>query len=38
MKGISLIKTKIICAELLKGTLFDNHESGNTINLSKRLW
>ena len=38
IKGISLIKTKIICAELLKGTLFDNHESGNTINLSKRLW
>lgn len=23
---------------LSKSTLFDNHESGNTINLSKRLW
>lgn len=25
-----------MCAH--NGTLFDNHESGNTINLSKRLW
>ena len=38
LREYRLLKQKIICAELLKGTLFDNHESGNTINLSKRLW
>ena len=38
IKGIPPITAEIVCSELSKGTLFDNHESGNTINLSKRLW